>query len=96
MTALLSLSLTRALQVGPAGQAILPEAADSHGLLVSPRSRSRARVHTARSNLGHCLQIQWPRIPRTPSRVIFAKETLSSRVIEPAILILYVQAPELL
>jgi hypothetical protein len=55
---------------------------------------ARARICSARSNLGHCLQIRWLRIPHTPSRGSFAKETLSSRVIEPAVLRLYAQAPE--
>jgi hypothetical protein len=96
LTTLLSLSLTLALQLGSAGQVVSPQAINSPGPLVNPHSCSCASVRSARSNLGRCSQIRWPRIPRTPSRVIFAKETLSSRVIEPAVLRLYAKAPKLL
>jgi hypothetical protein len=55
----------------------------------SARARVRARIRSARSNPGRCSHIRWPRTPRTPLSVILAKETLSSRVIEPVVLRLY-------
>jgi hypothetical protein len=77
------------MQLGPDSQATSPQDANNPGPLVSPRSRSCARVCLARYDLGHCSQIRWLRIRRTTSRVIFAKETLGSRVIEPVVLRLY-------
>jgi hypothetical protein len=65
--------------------------ADAPGLLVSHVPHLCARVRLVRSNPGRCSLIRWPRTPRTSSRVILAKETLSFRVIEPIILKLYVQ-----
>jgi hypothetical protein len=50
----------------------------------SLRARDQACVRG--SDLGPWSTIWWPRTPRTPSRVILAKETMSFRVIEPTVL----------